>query len=444
MFQELAPFPAYKSSGVEWLGQIPLHWEVAPVKQQFAAQLGKMLQGHPNNKDDIKVPYLKALHVQWFHVQTVDPPTMWANQKEIMQFGIKEGDLLVCEGGEGGRCGIVKTNVEGYIIQNAVHRVRSREKSCIDFLQFVLRTVGAMGWFNALNERATIAHLTSERFGALRIPFPPLPEQRAIAAFLDQETAKIDALVAKNERLNKLLQEKRTALISHTVTKGLDPGLSMKSSGVEWLGQIPLHWEVAPVKQQFAAQLGKMLQGHPNNKDDIKVPYLKALHVQWFHVQTVDPPTMWANQKEIMQFGIKEGDLLVCEGGEGGRCGIVKTNVEGYIIQNAVHRVRSREKSCIDFLQFVLRTVGAMGWFNALNERATIAHLTSERFGALRIPFPPLPEQRAIAAFLDQETAKIDALVAKNERLNKLLQEKRTALISTAVAGRINVQHKAG
>ena len=122
---------------------------------------------------------------------------------------------------------------------------------------YVLSTAGAAGWFDALNSRATIGHFTSEKFSAFKIPLPPLPEQQAIAAFLDRETAKIDALVAKKERLIELLQEKRTALISHAVTRGLDPDVPMKDSGVEWLGEIPAHWEVRRLKTMCQIKSGE-------------------------------------------------------------------------------------------------------------------------------------------------------------------------------------------
>ena len=96
------PYPAYKPSGVEWLGEVPAHWELTRVRNHYAIKLGKMLQNNPNSPNDIEVPYLRAIHVQWFHVQTAPSPTMWANPKEINPFGIEKGDLLVCEGGEGG------------------------------------------------------------------------------------------------------------------------------------------------------------------------------------------------------------------------------------------------------------------------------------------------------------------------------------------------------
>jgi len=105
---ELRPYPTMKDSGIEWLGEVPAHWEIPAVKKHYAIQLGKMLQNKPNNRADVEVPYLKAQHVQWFHVRTTDTPTMWASRDDIDQFGIAPGDLLVCEGGEGGRCGILR------------------------------------------------------------------------------------------------------------------------------------------------------------------------------------------------------------------------------------------------------------------------------------------------------------------------------------------------
>jgi type I restriction enzyme S subunit len=163
MISKLKPYPAYKDSGVPWLEHVPEHWDVVAVKQQYSIQLGKMLQGRQISPTDVEVPYLKAKHVQWFHVSSADPPKMWASQFDIEQFGIKADDLLVCEGGEGGRCGILRDDVSGYIIQNSLHRVRSRGQSHTNFLQYAMKAIAANGWFEALNDRATIAHFTKEK-----------------------------------------------------------------------------------------------------------------------------------------------------------------------------------------------------------------------------------------------------------------------------------------
>lgn len=448
MITNLKPYPAYKDSGVPWLGQVPEHWEVIQVKRAYNIQLGKMLQNVPSSPEDILVPYFKALHVQWSGVILKNLPTMWASPRDLNQYGVCIGDLLVCEGGEGGRCAIVNQVDSRAIIQNALHRVRPRGQSSNKFLQLTLRTIASTGWFEALNDKATIAHFTREKFAALQIALPPLPEQTAIVRFLDWAEGRIRRVIMARKRRVKLLEEYKQALIHQAVTGKIDvrtgqPYPVYKPSGVEWLGEVPAHWEVKPVKRHYAIQLGKMLQTRPNSPDDIEVPYLKAQHIQWFSVRTSDAPRMWASPRDIQQFGITAGDLLVCEGGEGGRCGIVKEIPDGFIIQNALHRVRPRDHCRNDYLQYVMSVIAATGWFEALNNKATIAHFTREKFGALCIPIPVPDEQTAIVEYLDAQTAKIDAAIAAARREIELLREYRERLIADVVTGKVDVREVA-
>ena len=180
------------------------------VKQNYSIQLGKMLQSRPNTSEDIQVPYLKAQHVQWFRVRTSDAPIMWAGPNDLVQFGIAPGDLLVCEGGEGGRCGILNQNVDRYIMQNALHRVRPEKQNRNEYLQYVMSSIAATGWFDAVNNKATIAHFTREKFGALRVPIPPRIEQLAVIRYLEKTIAKIDAAIDRTNCQSHLLENSAT------------------------------------------------------------------------------------------------------------------------------------------------------------------------------------------------------------------------------------------
>ena len=235
-------------TGVKWMGPIPETWSIDPVKRHYSIQLGKMLQNSPRDDSDLLIPYLKALHVLWGKVYTEDPPKMWGSPSDIMQYGVRQGDLLVCEGGEGGRAGIVGEVSPMTIIQNALHRVRPIADSDIKFLRYLLESVHESGWFDVLCNKATISHFTREKFADLRMPVPEIEHQRTIAAFLDRETERIDSLITRKQRQIELLNEKRAALISRAVTKGLNPDAKMKDSGVGWLGEVPEHWEVRPAK----------------------------------------------------------------------------------------------------------------------------------------------------------------------------------------------------
>ena len=441
------PYSAYKPSGVEWLGDVPAHWEVAAVKRHFYIQLGKMLQNTPNSPADTEVPYLKAQHVQWFQVVTADVPTMWANQHEKHKFGTKPGDLLVCEGGEGGRCAIVRQQIDNCIIQNALHRVRPRGQNLNAFLQYVMRTVTVVGWFDVLNDKATIAHFTKEKFDALKIPSPTLAEQLSIAAFLDRETAKIDALISKNERLIELLQEKRTVLISHTVTKGLDPNVMMKESGVDWLGEIPAHWEVKRLKH-LAKKIGsgKTPKGGAERYVDDGVMLLRSQNVHFGELQLTDVAYIdIETDNEMPGSRVREGDVLLNITGASlgrtciARLGCKDANVNQHV---CILRIDQRQDDS-EFLAYSIESRSLQDQiFNNENGVSRDA-LNFEQIGDLAFARPAIMEQQTIASFLDQETAKLDILIAKIRKAIELLKELRAGLISAAVTGKIDVREEA-
>ena len=236
---DYAPYPHYCDSGIEWLGNIPDHWQVVSAKLSYEIQLGKMLQNDSENFTDMEVNYLKALHVTWSGVKTGDLPMMWASLADLKKYSVNDGDLLICEGGEVGRASILKKdNDEPWVIQNALHRVRSSSLANVEYFNYLLRHIADSGWFDILCNKATIAHLTGEKLGALKVSIPSLTEQATIARFLDHKTQQIDQLIAQKQTLIGKLNEQRIALITHAVTKGLNPAVTLKDSGVEWLGEV--------------------------------------------------------------------------------------------------------------------------------------------------------------------------------------------------------------
>lgn len=224
-----------------------------------------------------------------------------------------------------------------------------------------------------------------------------------------------------------------------------------ESAAPTYLGRS--RWPLIALSRGYEVRLGKMLQPGPASPADRLVPFLKAGHVQWKGVSTGDLPTMYASAQEAEQYAVRQGDLLVCEGGEVGRSVILGTDIpEGTIIQNSLHRVRPRLGYSAQYLLYVLSAIHSSGWLEVLCNRATIAHLTADKLAALRIPAPPLSEQGTIADFLDRETKRIDVLTVKlghegtrlspAKTLLSLLLEKRQALITAAVIGRVEIASK--
>ena len=439
----LRSYPEYKDSGVEWLGEIPAHWTVGRVKECAAVWLSnvdkKVAEGEPRVRlcNYTDVYYHERIDSQLDFMQATARP------EQVRRFSLKRGDVLITKDSETWTDIAVPAVVTEDLpdVLCGYHLALIRPKpSCLG--AFLASAIGAAG----LQDQYQVSANGITRFGltgdAIRngvLPLPPLAEQRSITDFIDRETAKIDTLVAQQEQLIDLLREQRTALITRTVTRGLDPNVPMKDSGVKWLGEIPAQWEVAALRYRYEQSLGKMLDAKLITGEHL-VPYLRNIDVQWDHINAQDLPHMDIRPHEMDRFTLRPRDLLVCEGGEVGRCAIWQGELDPCGYQKALHRLRplDRVRDRPRFLYYTLLTAVTRGAF-ADGQGSTIGHLTGDMLRAHRFPFPLPSEQRAIADYLDRETARIDALVDKvNEGIDRL-HEYRTGLISAVVTGKMDV-----
>ena len=407
-----------------------------------------MLQPEPKSADDVELPYLKAQHVQWSRVEVDEPPTMWSSPEDMDRYSVTRGDLLVCEGGEGGRAALLDREFPGLIIQNALHRVRPKQHSINAYLHYWLVAFSASGWFEAINNRATIAHFTKEKLGALKLVLPPLDEQRDIAAFLDRETERIDSLIAKKRLLIERLQEYRTALITRTVTRGLppeaaraaglDPSPRLKPSGVEWLGDVPEHWEVGQLKRW----LGIVNGGTPKSSEDA----FWDGDIVW-----LTPDDLGRNLEAWISEGSRKLTLEGLESCSARLCpeGSIVVSTRAPIGHVAITSTGSAtNQGCRTLVpgmevdsEFAYFTVIAMkSILESLGQGSTFMELSQGGLGSVQLAKPPLDEQRILARFLNRETARVANLTSRTDAAIRHLQEYRTALITAAVTGKIDVR----
>ena len=367
-----------------------------------------------------------------------------ASSSEREKFALLEGDIIVTKDSvvptRIADVAIVTEPLDNVVCGYHLFLVRVDEANHVARYHYYYLASIARQYFLCKAQGTTIIGISKDAVSTAYMLCPPKSEQSAIAIYLDRETAQIDSLIEKKKQQIALLKEKRITLISHAVTKGLDPNATMKNSGVAWLGKVPEHWEVLACKFGYSTRLGKMLQNDPQSPADIQIPYLKAAHVQWDSVSVADLPVMWASPDDREKFSVKNGDLLVCEGGEAGRAGILGGATGECIIQNALHRVRAKSGNDIRYLMHLLEIASNGGWVDVVCNKATIAHLTGEKLNALAIALPPPAEQTAIADHIDRETTRTNLLVEKIEKSIDFLREHRTALISAAVTGKIDVR----
>jgi type I restriction enzyme, S subunit len=268
---------------------------------------------------------------------------------------------------------------------------------------------------------------------------PRLDEQQAIADYLDQETAEIDTLITEQQQLVEMLRERRIAVVRSAVS-GIGSGGSIGDSN-DWFGSLPEGWSAAPIRRHFSVVLGKMLNANKDDAEGVKAPYLAAGSIQPETLLQDEPKNMTFSAPELEHYSLRAGDVVVVEGGAGyGRSHYLRHDLPGWGFQNHVARLRS-STGLVDglFATYCLKACLASGHIEANNRTATIPSLSRDVLGAIRIPVPPASEQRQVAKHLDEQTARIDTLIAESERLVELSQERRSALITAAVVGQIDV-----
>lgn len=445
----LPRYAEYKDSGVEWLGEVPAHWRVDRLKASITSCKNGIWGDEPKgDESDIDCVRVADFDRTKLVVEGSVPTQRWVTGSERAGRVLRRGDLLLEKSGGG----------EKQPVGQVVLYDRDEPAVCSNFVAKVTLATGMVPRFwmykhaaayacgvnvVAIKQTSGIQNLDQSQYFDERGVFPSQTEQEQIANFLDRETARIDALVAEQETLLALLAEKRQATISHAVTRGLDPNVPMKDSGIAWLGEVPAHWSTPPLRLRYACDLGKMLDSAKISGAHL-VPYLRNMDVQWGAVNFEGLPEMDISEAEYGRYTVQSGDLLVCEGGEVGRAAVVG-EVEGVVgYQKALHRLRPLgNDENPKYMFYILVWAAKRGVFDG-GGQATIAHLTSEQLRAFRFPKPPNPEQDHLVRRLDAELGKLEVLRREAESATQLLRERRSALISAAVTGQIDVRGLVG
>jgi type I restriction enzyme S subunit len=355
---------------------------------------------------------------------------MWASENDIAQYSVKAGDLLVCEGGEGGRCGILQETAESYIIQNALYRVRPVGHCRNDFLQWVMSVIAATGWFDALNSKATIAHFTREKFGALRIPIPPRSEQDAIVSFLGQANRRLLRYIDAKRKLIALLDEQKQAIIHSAVTRGLDPNVRLKPSGVEWLEDIPAHWDVVRAATVCDFLSGKAHEQFIDPDGEFVCVTARFISTGGEHARNCSANFCPAQNGDVLMVmsDLPRGRALA-------RAYRINDNRK-YAVNQRVCVLRAHSIDSQYLAYFANRNPQLLAHDDGSNQ----THLSNAAFKTLMVPVPPHEEQQAIVADLSSRAGPIDFAAARGRREIELVLEYRTRLVADVVTGKLDVR----
>ena len=432
-------YPKYKDSGVEWLGEVPEHWEVISLKWLSPVKRGaspRPIEDPRYFDDDGEFAWVRIADVSACDGVLKETVQRLSSLGSSLSVKMAPGELFVSIAGTVGKpcLSSIKACIHDGFVYFPTLKINPK---------FLYRIFEGGLCYGGLGKWGTQLNLNTDTIGSIRVALPPTNELQRLLVFLDSETAKIDELVAEQRRLIELLKEKRQAVISHAVTKGLNANAPMKPSGIEWLGDVPQHWQVVALKRIATIRTGVAKGKDLSGQDTINVPYLRVANVQDGYLKLDEIATIDIQRSELDRYRLGAGDVLMNEGGDFDKLGrgyVWEGQIEPCITQNHVFAVRPNGVDSW-WLNSITSSDYAQFYFMSQSKQSTnLASINSTNLMNLPVILPPKDEQKDVLQFVHETTKKFDALTAEAERGIDLLQERRTALISAAVTGKIDVR----
>ena len=438
-------YPAYKDSRVPWIGEVPVTWEVKPFKWLIDNNDSGVWGDDPTGEGDTLVLRStdQTVDGNW---KLADPAPRKLSAKEKASALLVEGDLVVTKS-SGSSLHIGKTTLvtadiakQGCCYGNFMQRLRVNSSFTPKLAWYVMNNELARAQLDLLSNSTTgLANLNGTLIGEILVPVSTVAEQTQIARFLDHETARIDALIAEQQRLIELLKEKRQAVISHAVTKGLNPDAPMKDSGVEWLGQVPAHWVRKRLKNISPFITVGIVVNPSDYVADEGLPFLyggevKEGFIEVYKARKISPEHSRKNRKTMLE----AGDIVTMRVGYPGLTAVVPPECAGGNCASVMLVKRGDYDShwlCAVMNSRLVRQQVEVVQYGAAQKQINIADAIE--FWMFE---PPIEEQAMIAEFIGRQSSVFNALMEQSERSMLLLQERRSALISAAVTGKIDVR----
>ena len=444
------PYPEYLDTGVSWQGEVPSHWEVARMKWTVTGCQNGAWGDEPDGVNDLACVRVADFDRTKFRVLLTEPTRRAIAPRVARSRLLNSGDLLIEKSGGGEKqlvgAVVLFTHDIRAVCSNFVARMPVADTHDSRFLCYMhAAAYSARLNLCSIKQNTGIQNLDSQAYLNEHCSLPPLDEQKTIADFLDRETSKIDALVAKKERLIELLQEKRTALITHAVTKGLDPNAPMKPSGIDWLGDIPAHWGTKRVKDvsRFVTSGSRGWAAYYSDEGAIflRIGNLgsKSIDVDMTQLQHVQPPIGAEGERTR----VRTGDVLVSITALIGAVGVVPDGVEEAYVNQHIALVRPSATDVEPrWLAYCAFSSLGQEQFGMDLYGGTKDGLGLDDVRSLRLLIPPISEQRRIVCHLDDRNRCFNSLIKRTKEGIEHLEEYRTALISAAATGKIDVREE--
>lgn len=414
-------YDSYKPSGIDWIGDIPSHWNLRRMRYLCDIITGD--KDTVNRVDDGLYPfYVRSPQIERINSYSFD------------------GEAVLMAGDGVGAGKVLHYATGKFDFHQRVYNFHNfreiKGKLLYQYLKSLFKYKIEEG-----GAKNTVDSVRQPWLKDFPVSIPPLAEQEAIVAWLDEKCEEIDAAIAKVDREIELIDELKQSEISRVVTRGLNPDAPLRPSGIDWIGDIPEHWEICKIKHKSDIVLGKMLLSEPPKEHRniySKEKYLKSRNIGWLNMLLDEVEEMWFNESEKSLYKLNDGDVLVNEGGDIGKVAIWHDQKDSFYIQNSVHKISPIGVNS-EFLAYWIFSLSKRNYFWSIVSQVSIAHLTKEKLSNAPLIVPPLSEQQEIADYLDAKCAEIDGLKAKLTKKRETLTELRQSIISEVVTGKRKV-----
>lgn len=439
------PYPAYKDSGVEWLGEVPEHWNSGMLRWYATIQGGVAKGKDYEGRDTITLPYLRVANVQDGFVDLTEVKEISVLESELERYSLWPGDVLMNEGGDNdklGRGAVWQGQVKPCLHQNHVFAIRPNDLLKSEWLAAFTGSQPARTYFFLSSKQSTnLASISASNIMGLVVPIPPIAEQAQVLRFLEHETARIDALIEEQQRLIELLKEKRQAVISLAVTKGLDPTVPMKDSGVEWLGEVPAHWIVSKLKF-MTDQVVDCPHETPIYDPDGDYLVIRTADVDQ---GVLKPEQMYRLDRDqyhnrTRRKTLEKYDVVYSREGERWGHAALVSESNLYALGQRMMQFCVSDNVCPMFFMYQLNSIATYRQGEVDTVGATAPHVNISTVINYDLMLPPHGEQEQISQYLSSVLDALDCLIGESTDTVELLNERRSALISAAVTGKIDVR----
>lgn len=444
----LRRYPSYKKCAVPWIETIPAHWEVKPLKWLGSYQNSNIDKKSYEGQSSVRLCNYTDVYYNELLTDSLEFMVATASEAEIESMTLRVGDIIITKDSEDptdiGIPAIVAEELTNVVCGYHLTVIRVPDKYQ-RFVHRYLQSEPTKARFYVESPGVTRYGLNQDAIGGLPVVLPPADEAEDLADYLDDETAHIDKLITKKERFIELLADKRRAIIANAVTKGLNPSVAMQDSGVDWIGQVPKHWAIRPLK--WIASIGNGSTPSKDNLDywtDGDIPWLNSSNV---NLEEVTSANQFVTQKALDECHlpmVQPPAVLVGLTGQGKTRGLATTLlVEATINQHVAYVKPTTDEVEVGYLRRFFDAAYQSLRDDSEGAGSTKGAVTCAQLGDVRVPIPPVEEQKDIETWIKTATSRITSLIEKTERSIELLKERRTAIITAAVTGQIDLRESA-